>query len=108
MLFYTKNCVLLFHNNYTFFTSQKTLQKRDNDVSNRREKVNKKKGRKSENKKLHLYMGGNKAMESRVDKDMYKTIRVTVNGKPVGKALVVDEVTYAPIHKNEGIAIAKH
>ncbi|WP_454189908.1 hypothetical protein [Paenibacillus sp. Marseille-Q7038] len=40
-------------------------------------------------------------MESRVDKKVYKTIRVTVNGKPVGKALVMDGITYAPINKNK-------
>ncbi|WP_211747038.1 hypothetical protein [Paenibacillus sp. Marseille-Q4541] len=40
-------------------------------------------------------------MESRVDKKVYKTIRVTVNGKPVGNALVMDGITYAPIKKDK-------
>ena len=40
-------------------------------------------------------------MESRADQKVYKTIRVTVNGKPVGKALVMDGVTFAPINKNK-------
>ncbi|MDP4099003.1 hypothetical protein OIN60_19955 [Paenibacillus sp. P96] len=29
----------------------------------------------------------------------FKTIMITVNGKPINKELVIDSVTYAPIQK---------
>jgi len=32
-----------------------------------------------------------------------KTIMITVNGEPVGRKLVIDSVTYAPVNEADGV-----
>ncbi|WP_340019496.1 hypothetical protein [Paenibacillus sp. FSL H3-0457] len=32
-----------------------------------------------------------------------KTIMITVNGEPVGRKLVIDSVTYAPVNEVDGV-----
>ena len=34
----------------------------------------------------------------------FKKVMITVNGEPVGKGLVIDSVTYAPVREQETMA----